>query len=54
MSFGQGLTVTPAGERVLRSVRSRRTAWLAERLKGLDEDELAAVDRAIQPLAALL
>ena len=50
----QGLTVTPAGERVLRSVRSRRTAWLAERLRGLDPDELAAVDRAIQPLAALL
>jgi DNA-binding MarR family transcriptional regulator len=50
----QGLTVTPAGDRVLRSVRSRRTAWLAERLKALDEDDLAAVDRAIEPLAALL
>jgi DNA-binding MarR family transcriptional regulator len=50
----QGLTVTPAGERVLRSVRSRRTAWLAERLRGLEEDELAAIDRAIEPLASLL
>jgi DNA-binding MarR family transcriptional regulator len=49
-----GLKLTPAGERVLRSVRSRRTAWLAERLKALDEDELAAVDRAIEPLALLL
>ena len=50
----QGLTVTRAGERVLRSARSRRTAWLAERLKSLDDDELAAVDLAIGPLAALL
>jgi DNA-binding MarR family transcriptional regulator len=50
----QGLSVTPAGERVLRSVRSRRTAWLAERLRGLDADELAALDRAIEPLEALL
>jgi DNA-binding MarR family transcriptional regulator len=50
----QGLTLTEAGERVLRSVRSRRTAWLAERLKGLDEEELGAIDRAIEPLTALL
>jgi DNA-binding MarR family transcriptional regulator len=50
----QGLRVTEAGERVLRSVRSRRTAWLAERLKSLDADELAAVDRAIEPLGSLL
>jgi DNA-binding MarR family transcriptional regulator len=50
----QGLTVTPAGERVLRSVRSRRTAWLAERLQGLGEDVLAAIDRAIAPLTTLL
>jgi DNA-binding MarR family transcriptional regulator len=50
----QGLTVTRAGERVLRSARSLRTAWLAERLRSLDDDELAAVDRAIEPLAALL
>jgi DNA-binding MarR family transcriptional regulator len=49
----QGLTVTADGERVLRSVRSRRTAWLAARLRGLDADELAAGDRAIEPLEAL-
>ena len=49
-----GLALTPAGERVLRSVRSRRTAWLAERLRGLSDDELAAVDAAIEPLARLI
>ena len=49
-----GLVLTPAGERVLRSVRSRRTAWLAERLRGLANDELAAVDAAIEPLARLI
>jgi DNA-binding MarR family transcriptional regulator len=50
----QGLTVTPAGERVLRSVRSRRTAWLAARLRQLEPDELAAIERALDPLAKLL
>jgi DNA-binding MarR family transcriptional regulator len=50
----QGLTVTEAGERVLRSVRSRRTAWLSARLRQLEPDELAAVDRALPPLARLL
>lgn len=49
-----GLTVTPAGERVLRSVRSRRTAWLAARLKELEPDDLAAIERALEPLEALL
>jgi DNA-binding MarR family transcriptional regulator len=49
-----GLTVTEAGERVLRSVRSRRTAWLAARLMELEPEELAAIDRALPPLARLL
>jgi DNA-binding MarR family transcriptional regulator len=49
-----GLVLTPAGDRVMRSVRSRRTAWLAERLRGLSPDELAAVDAAIEPLAGLI
>jgi DNA-binding MarR family transcriptional regulator len=49
-----GLVLTPAGERVLRSVRSRRTAWLAERLRGLSDDELAAVDASIEPLTRLI
>src|SRR3954471_4399511 len=49
-----GLTLTTAGHRVLRSVRSKRTAWLAARLRTLDDDQLAALDAAIEPLTALL
>src|SRR5919108_1607759 len=49
-----GLTLTEDGRRVLRSVRSKRTAWLSARLGMLDEDELEAVDRAIDPLMRLL
>jgi DNA-binding MarR family transcriptional regulator len=49
-----GLTVTQAGDRVLRSVKSKRTAWLAARLRGLDPAEIEAIDAAIEPLAALL
>lgn len=50
----QGIRVTSQGEAVLRSVRKRRTAWLAERLKGLSDEELEAVDAAIEPLLRLL
>jgi DNA-binding MarR family transcriptional regulator len=50
----QALALTPDAERVLRSVRSRRTAWLAERLRGLSDEELEAVDRALEPLTRLL
>jgi len=32
----------------------RRTAWLATRLRGLDADELAGVEAAIEPLSRLL
>jgi len=49
-----GLTLTPAGHRVLRSVKSKRTAWLASRLRDLDSDELEAIDAAIEPLTHLL
>jgi DNA-binding MarR family transcriptional regulator len=49
-----GLSVTDEGDRVLRSVKSRRTAWLAARLEHLDPDELAAVDAAVEPLLSLL
>jgi DNA-binding MarR family transcriptional regulator len=48
------LALTPKGVRALRSIRRRRTAWLAERLEGLSARELAAVDRAIEPLLRLL
>ena len=49
-----GLTLTPAGQKVLRSVKSKRTAWLSARLRELDPDELEAIDAAIEPLAHLL
>ena len=49
-----GLRLTDEGDRVLRSVKKRRTAWLAERLRGLDERELDAIERAIEPLTRLL
>jgi DNA-binding MarR family transcriptional regulator len=49
-----GLSVTAEGDRVLRSVKSRRTAWLAARLEGLTPEELEAVDKAVEPLLRLL
>ncbi len=49
-----GLTLTEEGHRVLRRVRSRRTAWLASRLGALSPAELGAVGAAIEPLARLL
>jgi DNA-binding MarR family transcriptional regulator len=48
-----GLSLTEEGERVLRSVKSRRTAWLAARLQHLSPAELAALDAAVEPLLAL-
>jgi DNA-binding MarR family transcriptional regulator len=50
----QALWVTEEGDRILRTVRTRRTAWLAARLKRLPTQQLAAVEAAIAPLAALL
>jgi DNA-binding MarR family transcriptional regulator len=49
-----GLRVTAEGERVLRSVKSRRTAWLAARLRELSAEELEAIDAAIEPLRELI
>lgn len=49
-----GLTLTDEGQRVLRHVRTRRTAWLATRLEGLAPEELAAVEAALEPLSRLL
>ena len=49
-----GLRVTVAGVRVLRSARSRRTAWLAQRLRRLTDAERAAVQAALEPLGLLL
>jgi DNA-binding MarR family transcriptional regulator len=49
-----GLALTDEGERVLKRVRARRTTWLAERLRGLDDAEIAAIEAAIEPLEKLL
>ena len=49
-----GLSMTCEGERVLRSVRSRRTALLAARLERLTPEELEAVDAAVEPMLRLL
>jgi DNA-binding MarR family transcriptional regulator len=50
----QALRVTEQGDRILRTVRTRRTAWLAARLKRLTPEQLAAVEAAIEPLSELL
>jgi DNA-binding MarR family transcriptional regulator len=49
-----GLELTPEGERLLRSVRERRTAWLAERLGTLEPEALATISAAVEPLSRLL
>ena len=49
-----GLSLTAEGARVLRSVRKKRTAWLAERLEHLPRDDRAAIEAAIGPLERLL
>ena len=50
----QGLSVTDEGDRVLRSVKSRRTAWLAARLDRLTQEEVDAIDAAVEPLLRLI
>jgi DNA-binding MarR family transcriptional regulator len=49
-----GLTLTDEGQRTLRRVRSRRTAWLASRLGALSPEELAALSAAVEPLDRLV
>jgi DNA-binding MarR family transcriptional regulator len=48
------LGLTDTGLRVLRSARGRRTAWLADRLKRLEPDELERVEAALPALNKLL
>ncbi len=48
------LALTDTGVRVIRSVRSRRTAWLAARLRRLEPDELEAIERALPALRKLI
>ena len=48
------LNLTPTGEGVLKTLRERRTAWLAARLETLSPDALAVVAAAIEPLSQLV
>ena len=48
------LHLTADGEGVLKTLRERRTAWLAARLETLAPDELVAVEAAIEPLLQLV
>lgn len=49
-----GLFLTPEGDKVLKSVRKKRTAWLVERLERLEPEEREHVERSIDALERLL
>jgi DNA-binding MarR family transcriptional regulator len=49
-----GLRLTDDGARLLRSVRARRTTWLADRLRALEPAEIDAIETALPALARLL
>jgi DNA-binding MarR family transcriptional regulator len=53
---GRGCLVsaTSAGRALLRRLRTRKTAYLARRLRGLDRDEVVALERAAAILERLL
>jgi DNA-binding MarR family transcriptional regulator len=48
------VAVTEAGSALLDELRTRKTAFLAERLEGLDADERAVLDRAADILERML
>ena len=49
-----GLKLTEDGQRLLRRIRARRTTWLADRLRTLESDELAAIEAAVPALLRLV
>ena len=49
-----GLFLTPEGDKVLKSVKKKRTAWLVERLERLEPDEREDIERSIDALEKLL
>src|SRR4051794_38971151 len=53
---GRSFTVgaTPQGRALMNKLRTRKNAYLARRLRGLDEDDLATLDRAAGILEHLL
>jgi len=48
------ISITGEGRRLLKEVRTRKDAYLAQRLRGLDADELATLDRAAAILERML
>lgn len=48
------LAVTAEGRRVLKALRTRKTAYLARRLERLDAEDRAALERAAEVLERLL
>jgi DNA-binding MarR family transcriptional regulator len=48
------ISVAPTGRSLLRALRTRKTAYLARRLRKLDADELATLDRAATIVEDLL
>ena len=48
------LALTPEGDKVLKSVRRQRTAWLVDRLERLEPDELEHIEGSIDALEKLL
>jgi DNA-binding MarR family transcriptional regulator len=51
---GARLRVTPEGRRTLRALRSRKTAYLADRLERLDPEEQAILAQASELLERML
>ena len=49
-----GLFLTPEGAKVLRSVRSKRTAWLSARLERIEPAERERIEEALDALEKLI
>jgi len=48
------LTITSDGRSLLRRLRARKTAYLAQRLDGLDEEDRRTLERAAELLEEML
>jgi DNA-binding MarR family transcriptional regulator len=48
------VTATPKGRALMRRLRTRKNAYLARRLRGLDDEELATLARSAEILEGLL
>ncbi len=48
------ITITPAGRNVLQAIRTRKDAFLSERLEALDPEDRATLERAASLLEGML